>query len=248
MYAFVRMFGDPTMLAAWRELEGAVRTGDAAFDKVYGTSFFDHLSANPEVSELFNSAMRQGTTLAAQQLPHQYDFGHFRTIADIGGGDGTLLAGLLQAHPRVRGILFDTATGIAEADRTLRDAGVGERCAILEGDFLTAAPEGAELYLLKSVIQDWDDDRAATILAHIRRVIPDDGRLLIIDPVLPEVVDGSLPSTTYLGGLNMLVNTGGRARTRADFEQLCVRTGFTLQTVTRLPAPVTISVLEATPH
>jgi O-methyltransferase domain/Dimerisation domain len=248
MYAFVRMFGDPTMLAAWRELERAVLTGETGFDKLYGTSFFGHLSANPEVSELFNSAMRQGTTLAAQELVLQYDFGPFRTIADIGGGDGTLLAEVLQAHPGLRGILFDTANPIAAADRTLRNARVGERCAIVEGDFLTAAPEGADLYLLKSVIQDWDDDRAGTILAHIRRVIPDDGRLLIIDPVLPEVVDGSVPSTMYLGDLNMLVNTGGRERTRADFEQLCARAGFTLRTVSQLPPPVAISVLEATPR
>lgn len=120
---------------------------------------------------------------------------------------------MLQAYPGLRGILFDTADGLAQADRTLGNAGVGERCAIRVGDFLAAAPEGAELHLLKSALQDWDDDCAGTILAHIRRVTPDDGRLLIIEPVLPEVVDASLPSTMYLGDLTMLVNTGGRERT-----------------------------------
>jgi hypothetical protein len=120
---------------------------------------------------------------------------------------------VLQAYPGLRGILFDTADGLAQADRTLGNAGVGERCAIRVGDFLAAAPEGAELHLLKSALQDWDDDCAGTILAHIRRVTPDDGRLLIIEPVLPEVVDASLPSTMYLGDLTMLVNTGGRERT-----------------------------------
>jgi DNA-binding transcriptional ArsR family regulator len=248
MHAFVCMFGDPAMLSAWRELDAAIRTGKPTFDKVYGTSFFDYLSANPELSERFNSAMRQGTSLAAEQLLRHYDFGPFSTVADIGGGDGTLLAAVLQAYPSLRGILFDTTDGLGQADRTLADAGVGERCAIRAGDFLTAAPEGAELYLLKSVLQDWDDDCAGAILAHIRRVILDDGRLLIIEPVLPEVVDAAAPSTVYLSDLNMLVNLGGRLRTRADFEQLCERTGFTLQTVTLLPSPAAFSVLEATPH
>jgi O-methyltransferase/methyltransferase family protein len=246
MHAFVRMFGDPTMLAAWRELEGAVLTGRPSFDKIYGTSFFDHLSANPDVSELFNSAMRQGTVLAAQQLSHHYDFGHFHTVADIGGGDGTLLAGVLQAYPGLRGILFDTTTtGVAQAQHTLR--GFGGRCTVLEGDFLSTAPEGADLYMLKSVLQDWDDQRAGAILAHIRRVIPDEGRLLIIDPVLPERVDGSAPATMFLGDVNMLVNTGGRARTRSEFERLCARAGFTLQSVAQLAPPVSLSVIEVAP-
>jgi hypothetical protein len=246
MHAIVRTFGDPTMLSAWRELDTAIRTGRPTFEKVYGTSFFNHLLANPELSEQFNCAMRQGTVVAAQQLLQHYDFGPFRMIADIGGGDGTLLAEVLRAYPGLRGILFDTADGLAQADRTLTGANVGDRCAIRAGDFLAAAPVGAELYLLKSVLQDWDDDRVGMILAHIRRVIPDDGRLLIIEPVLPEVFDASVPSTMYLSDLNMLVNLGGRLRTRSDFKQLCERAGFTLQTVTSLPPPVGSSVLEAT--
>jgi O-methyltransferase domain len=248
MHAFVCMFGDPAMLSAWRELETAIRTGEPTFDKVYGTSFFDYLSANPELSEQFNAAMRQGTVLSAQQLLQHYDFGSFHTIADIGGGDGTLLAAVLQAYPGLRGILFDTADGLAQAECTLTGASVADRCAIRVGNFLAAAPEGAELYLVKSVLQDWEDDRAGTILGHIRGVIPDDGRLLIIEPVLPEVVDASAPSTMYLSDLNMLVNLGGRVRTRADFEQLCEQAGFTLQSVTPLPPPVALSVLELTPH
>jgi ubiquinone/menaquinone biosynthesis C-methylase UbiE len=246
MHAIVRTFGDPTMLSAWRELDTAIRTGQPTFEKVYGTSFFNYLSANPELSEQFNSAMRQGTVVAAQQLLQHYDFGPFRTIADIGGGNGTLLAEILRAYPSLRGILFDTADGLAQADRTLTGANVADRCAIRAGDFLAAAPEGADVYLLKSVLQDGDDNRASAILAHISRVIPDDGRLLIIEPVLPQVFDASAPSTMYLSDLNMLVNLGGRIRTRSDFEQLCERAGFTLQTVTPLPPPVGSSVFEAT--
>jgi len=248
MHAFVCMFGDPAMLAGWHELDAAIRSGRASFDAVYGTGFFDYLSANPELSELFNAAMRQGTVHAARQLLISYDVSPFHTVADIGGGDGTLLAALLQAHPHLRGILYDTADGLARAGRTLGDAGVADRCECRAGDFLAGAPEGADLYMVKSVLQDWDDARAGTILAHIRAAIPDDGRLLIIEPVLPDVVDGSLPATMYLGDLNMLVNTGGRQRTRAELERLCGSAGFAVHRVFALPPPVAISVLEVLPR
>lgn len=247
MHELVCMFGDPTMLSAWRELETAIRTGETPFESIYGTRFFDYLSANPQLSERFNATMRYGTTIAVRQVLRHYDFGPFDTIADIGGGDGTLLAAVLQTYPGKRGILYDTASGLAQAGPTLDAAGVGERCAIRAGDFRAAAPDGAELYILKSVLQDWCDDSAAAILALIRTVIPDDGRLLIIEPLLPERVDSSAPATMYLGDLNMLVNLGGRERTWADFNKLCERTDFTLQAATRLPPPVSLSMLEATP-
>jgi hypothetical protein len=101
--------------------------------------------------------------------------------------------------------------------------------------------------MLKSVIHDWDDERAATILRHCRQVIPDHGRLLIVEPVLPEIVDSSLPPVMYLSDLNMLVNVGGRERTQADFEDLCQRSGFTLTGVTPLPPPNAFSLIEAAP-
>lgn len=247
MHAFVRMFGDPTMLSAWHELETAVRTGDTPFEKIFGTTFFDYLSKDPKLSEQFNVTMRQGTAVAARQVLRHYDFGPFRTIADIGGGDGTLLAAVLQDYPGARGILYDSVAGLAQAGTALDAAGVGERCAIQAGDFCKAAPEGAELYIVKSVLQDWNDDKAGVILALIRTVIPPNGRVLIIEPVLPDRVDASAPPTMYLGDLNMLVNLGGRQRTWADFHKLCERAGFTLHAATRLPAPVSLSMLEARP-
>jgi len=245
--AFVRMFSDPAMLAAWAELDGAVRTGSTTFDKIFGVSFFDHLGTDDELSALFNASMRQGTQLTARMLPAHYDFGRFHTVADIGGGDGTLLAEVLRANPGLRGIVYDTAEGLAQAGATLSSAGVAERCATTAGDFFAAAPPGADLYLLKSVLHDWSDNRAATILSHCRAQLPEHGRLLVVEPVLPPLVDGTLPPTMYLSDLNMLVNLGGRERTRTDFEQLLARAGLTLTSVTPLPAPAVFSLLEASP-
>jgi hypothetical protein len=247
MHALTEMFLDPTMLAAWGELDTAVRTGETAFDHVFGTSFFEHLAANPEQSARFNAAMRQGTMLTARQLPDAYDFSRFGTVADIGGGDGTLLASVLRGAPDVRGILFDTRSGLAESAATLTEAGVADRCRAEVGDFFASAPSGAEVYLLKSVIHDWDDNRAATILGHVRGVIPDEGRLLVIEPILLDTVEGSIPPTMYLSDLNMLVNVGGRERTRSDFEHLCRRAGFAITSVTPLPPPSAFSLIEAAP-
>jgi O-methyltransferase/methyltransferase family protein len=244
MHSFVEMYGDPAVLAAWRELDHAARTGETTFDRVFGTGFFGYLAEHPELSARFNAAMREGTAITAQQLPNTYDFSNVRVVADIGGGDGTLLSAVLAGNPHLQGILFDTAEGLAQADATFKDAGVADRCQTRVGDFFREAPGGADLYMLKSVIHDWDDDRCHTILSHVRSVTPDDGRLLIIERVLPPTVDGTVPPQTYLSDLNMLVNVGGRERTRTEFERLCADTGFRLTSITPLTA---ISLLEAEP-
>jgi len=247
MASIVRMFGDPVMLAGWRDLDTAVRTGLPTFDNVYGTGFFEYLASDPALCQQFNSAMGQGTAVAAPLIVSHYDFARFGTIADMGGGDGTLLAAVLRAHLNLRGILFDSAEGLDGAEHVLRDAGVAQRCATRIGDFRDHAPEGADLYLFKSVLQDWGDDDVSRMLAGVRRVIPDWGRLVIIDPMLPDRVNATLPATMYLGDLNMLVNTGGRHRTRAEFETLCRQAGFAITTASQLPPPVLLSILDANP-
>lgn len=246
VHAFTRMFTDPAMMQSWQRLDFSVRTGRTAFNEVFGTDFFSHLKNHPELSALFNSAMSQGTRGVADALPSHYDFGRFHTMADIGGGDGTLIAAILTEQPQLRGILFDTAEGSAQAAGTLGQTAVSDRCVIEVGDFFTEVPEGAELYLLKSIVHDWDDDRAATILGHCRRVIPEHGRLLIIEPVLPETVDPTPPPFIYLSDLNMLVNVGGLERTRAEFERLCERSGFALTDLTPL-SPSGFCLIEAAP-
>ncbi|WUI02753.1 methyltransferase [Spirillospora sp. NBC_00431] len=134
-------------------------------------------------------------------------------MVDVGGGDGALLTAVLRGHPSVRGVVFDTPEGLAQAAENLRDAGLTGRCA----------------------------------LRNVRRAIPGHGRLLIIEPVLPDTVDSALPAVMYLSDLNMLVNVGGRERTRADFHDLCQDAGFALTNVTPLPAPNGFSVIEAAP-
>ncbi|MFD9424077.1 MULTISPECIES: methyltransferase [unclassified Streptomyces] len=217
---FVGMFLDPTMVSAWGHLDDSVRTGRVTFDDLFGSDFFGFLAKHPELSRAFNASMRQGTRATAA---------------------------ILTAHPHLRGVLFDSPQGSAESGPVLDAAGVTGRCEVATGDFFAAVPAGTDVYLLKSIVHDWDDDRVVTILGHIRAVIPPEGRLLIIEPVLPETVDGSLPPMMYVSDFNMLVNGGGRERTEAEFRSLCERAGFFLAGVTRLPAPAAISVIEAVP-
>ncbi|MEU9113208.1 methyltransferase [Streptomyces sp. NPDC048483] len=247
LYSFVRMFTEPAMLRSWERLDDSVRTGEPAFDAVFGSDFFGHLTERPELAALFHAAMGQATRDTAALVPAAFDFGRFATVADIGGGDGTLLAAILTAHPALRGILFDLGEGLAQAPDTLARNGLDGRCSLVNGDFFSTAPDGADLYLLKSVLHDWNDEQCADILRHCRRVTPDDGRLLIIEPVLPPVVDPATAGVVYISDLNMLVNVGGRERTREDFERLCQGAGFALRSVTPLPRPNRFSLIEAEP-
>ncbi|MFE3646620.1 methyltransferase [Streptomyces sp. NPDC059101] len=247
LHSLVRMCTDPALLRAWEHLDDSVRTGAPSFDTVFGTDFFGYLAERPALSAQFNSAMSQATAHTAELLPAAFPFDRFRTVADLGGGDGTLLAGVLRAHPALRGIVFDRAEGLAQAGPRFARDGLADRCTLVAGDFFATAPEGADAYLLKSVLHDWNDEQCGRILGHVRRVVPDGGRLLIVEPVLPAVADASGDVIRYLSDLNMLVNVGGRERTRDDFERLCRTAGFVVRTVTALPRPNRFAVIEAAP-
>ncbi|WP_017622411.1 methyltransferase [Nocardiopsis chromatogenes] len=247
MRSFAQMFTDPAMLRAWERLDESVRTGDTSFETVYGVPFFDHLKGRPDLSQLFNASMSQATADTAAALPGRFAFEGYTRVVDVGGGDGTLLAAVLAHHTGLRGTLYDSPEGAAEADRRLDEAGVAGRCDVVHGDFFASVPSGGDLYLLKSIVHDWDDDRAAAILRNCREAIAEGGRLLVVEPVLPDRVPGDGRAGLYLSDLNMMVNVGGRERTRADFEELCARAGFSVVSVDALPAPSTFGLIEAVP-
>lgn len=247
LQSFARVFTDPAIQGAWRELDTAVRTGERTFDKVWGKSFFEYVGGDPELSTHFPAALQTSATQTAQALSGSYDFSTFGTVADIGGGRGAVIAAVLAANPQLRGILYDAAPAVAASEATLTAAGVADRCTVTAGDIATEVPAGADLYLLKNVVHYADDDRAVTILGNVRRAIPAHGRLLLVDPALPETVDGSLPDTMYLSDIHMRLIGGGKGRTRSEFENLCVRAGFTVTEFSLLPAPMAFALIEAVP-
>lgn len=226
MYAVARVSTDETIVEGWRDLDHSVRSGRPVFDRDHGTDFFTHLARDPELSALFNAAMGEGTEDTAAALAKHYDFARFRTVVDVGGGNGTLLAAILAAEPALRGIVYDSREGVAEAPETLGAAGVADRCAVRVGDFFETVPGGGDVYLLKNVLHDWDDERAARILANCRRAMPANGRVLLVESVLPARVDPAGPPDAYLMDINMLVNFGGRERTETEFGALLTAAGF----------------------
>ncbi|MEI5103482.1 methyltransferase [Streptomyces sp. PmtG] len=241
----VSLFAEPTMLRAWEHLDRAVTTGETAFASVFGKDFFAHLKDNPELSAQFNAAMSESTRASAAQLPGLFGFGRHTKVADIGGGDGTLLSEVLRAHPELSGVVYDTEEGLAQAPRTLERHGLTERCSLVVGDFFQSVPAGADVYLIKSILHDWNDEQAVTILSHCRAVLPPGGRVLIVEPVMPEVVARENAGLMYLSDLNMLVNVGGRERTRTEFAAVCERAGLALTAVTPLGEGSSFSLLEA---
>jgi orsellinic acid C2-O-methyltransferase len=230
--------GDATW-RAWGELEWSVRTGEVAFEKVTGRSAFEHIAADPTLNAVFTEAMAEGTRMAAPGIVAACDVTGVTTLADIGGGNGTLLAAFLDAHPHLQGILFDSPSGVGEPVVT-------QRCTVVTGDFFTAVP-AADAHVLKSVIHDWDDERSITILSRIREVMPPHGVLFLVEPVLVDDAAALAAQRMMLmSDLNMLVCTGGRERTEAEFGALLAAAGLRLAAVTSAE-PRGYSVLRAEP-
>ncbi|MFV2109751.1 methyltransferase [Micromonospora sp. LOL_015] len=236
MYPLARMLTDPTMAHAWHNLDFSLRTGDPAFDEAFGIDFFGYLSSRPELSQMYNSAMSHGTRGVARVLAGAYDFGRFRTVVDVGGGNGTSLAEILTAHPGPRGVVYDTPSGAAVTEQTLHAAGLAARCRVETGDFFTEVPRNGDLYLLKSVIHGWDDEHAAMILRNCAASAAEHGRILLVEHLLPDTVPAGGSPTTYLSDLNLLVNGQGQERTRDDFAGLCARAGLRIADIGPLPS------------
>ncbi len=246
----------PNSLAAWTRWWGGnlwpvfgrlldcVRTGESGRAIAYGSRGFAHLERDPEAAAIFNRALAELTRLHAATLVEHYDFSPFASIVDVGGGYGELLATILARHTTARGVLFDRPHALAGAREHLSAAGVVERCEFVSGDFFDSLPGGADAYVLKSVLHDWDDERALRLLEVCRRALPERGRLLIVEPVMPErLAPGAAHRQLARSDLTMLVAHGASERTEAAYRSLLSRAGFSLERV--VPAGPTFSVLEA---
>ena len=231
---------------SWGELEWSVRTGEVAFEKVTGRSAFAHMADDPRMLAVFTEAMAEGTRMAAFGIVETCDVDGVEVLVDVGGGNGTLLAAFLAAHPHLRGVLFDTADGVGDAQGVLGPLhGFGERVEIVTGDFLAAVPP-ADAYVVKSVVHDWDDERSVAILRRIREAMQGDARLFLVEPVLAEnTADLVAQRVILMSDLNMLVCTGGRERTLTEFGHLLDAAGLRLVDVRRVPPPTGFSVLRA---
>ncbi|MEV0899969.1 methyltransferase [Actinoplanes sp. NPDC049802] len=242
--AFTRVFCSPMWLTAWQGLGSAVATGDLAFDRAKGSDFYTALAADPEFSALFHDAMSEESRVAAARVAAAYDFSGVSRVVDLGGGDGTLIAALLTAHPHLRGTVFDSPNGIADAAGVLEKAGVADRAEARPGDFFQDIPQDGDLYIIKSVFQDWNDEDALALLRSCRDRLPASATLLVVGTVLPETAHPD-QAVAYFTDVNMMVMAGGRERTESEFREMLASTGFTVESV-RIGAAGPLSMIRAT--
>ena len=245
MRAAALLFGGVTQ-QAWGELQHSVETGEPAFHRVFGMDPFDYMAQHPDEAANFDAAMADFTKHIAAAVVAAYDFSQFRRIVDVGGGNGALLAGILKASPSLAGVLFDLPQVADRAIAPMRELGLADRCEIVGGDFFKTVPADGDAYLLKHVIHDWDDDRAAEILKSCRRASGAEAKLLILEGVYPPRIDQSDESRgAAANDVNMLVCTGGRQRSDAEFRSLYEAAGFRLTRI--LPTQTPVKVIEGIP-
>ena len=242
--AMVKLFAGTRIQDNWKDLEYCVRTGEPAFRK---RGLADPFSTrDPEDAANFDAAMANLTRMIAVAVAAAYSLASFGTVVDVGGGNGALLIGLLNANPALRGIVFDLPEAAARARTNIETSGLAGRCEAVGGDFFESVPKGGDVYVLKHVIHDWNDERAGEILQTCRRAMPPHGRLLIVEGVYPPRVDQSLESRgAAANDVNMLVNTGGRQRSEAEFHSLYESAGFRLTRI--VPTPARVCVIEGVP-
>lgn len=238
------IFGDIEFIyAPWAELVHCIETGKTGREKVFGMDGFEYLKQHPDQARIFDDAMTSMSAVLGPPVAATYDFGQWGSITDIGGGNGILLAAILRAHPKLQGVLADLPHVLERArERGYLSGDLQSRAQMRECDFFLEIPSGTRAYVMKSVIHDWDDEKARHILGNCRRAVPKDGALLLVDWNLPA---GPEPSPAKIVDIVMLVLTGGRERTPDEYRELLASAGFRLNRV--IPTPTGMAVFEALP-
>jgi hypothetical protein len=225
----------------WGELSYSVRTGEPAFDHVYGKPFFDYLAEDPTLAEIFNDVMTSASGDEGAAIAAAHNFSGYRRIVDVGGGHGALLAAILDRYPGPSGVLFDLSDVVETAHGAIDRHIAAGRVEKVAGDFSKAVPPGADAYLLKWIVHDWDDEAAMRILTNCRAAMAPAGKVLLVEVVIPDDTAGS--DATRLD-TTMLVFTGSRERTAGEYRDLLHRAGLRLIKTTQTATP--FSILEAT--
>jgi O-methyltransferase/methyltransferase family protein len=218
----------------------SVKTGKSAWARVHGSDAFEYLAKNPDHHEIFNRAMTEMTMSAAPAIVEAYDFSPFKTIVDIAGGHGYLLSQILKATPKLRGVLFDVEPVIAGAGTILEEEAVTDKVDLVAGNFFESVPSGADAYIMKHIIHDWDDELSNKILRNIARAMTSHAKLLIVEMVVPE---GNEPHFSKVMDLGMLVLPGGVERTLTEYHTLLADAGLSLHRT--IPTQTPLSIIEA---
>jgi len=241
MRGFAVMMVEDYNWDAWKDLGWSVETGQTAFEKVFGKRIFDYFDEHPAHRKVFGESMDSLSRTENPAVAAAYDFSKVQRIVDVGGSMGHLLATILRANPRLRGVLYDLPGVVAAARRDVHvtAAGVTERCELVQGDFFEKVPGGADAYIMKYILHDWEDERALAILRNCRKAMSEGGRVLAVDNV---VAPGDAPHWGKTLDINMMVLTGGMERTEEEFRDLFARAGLRLVRV--IPTDCPLSIVE----
>jgi hypothetical protein len=224
------------------EMLHTLKTGEPAFEKVFGVPLFDYLSAHSEYATKLFRAMSSISAARTAGLLEAYDFAGTTRLVDVGGAHGAIAAAVAQRYPTIRCTCFDVPSAEQGALKTFVDAGVADRCDFVGGDFFEDVPTGADTYLLSAILHDWGDERGLQILRNCRRRISATGRLLVIDIVLSD--ERNVPDTyrNFLDLATLTQTEGGMERTESEFRKLLATAGFSLSRVIRMDAPQCVLV------
>jgi DNA-binding transcriptional ArsR family regulator len=217
---------------AWGDLGESVRTGRAAFERVHGSSVWDWFAAHPEEERLFAAAMRSITELDAPAVSAADLWPDEGTVCDVAGGAGTLLAEILVRRPTLRGVLVEARGVLVEAEKHLTARGVRDRVELVEGDLFGELSASADVYLLKNILHDWDDETSARILAGVRRTMPAGSRLFVLEQLQERNRPHPFSSLSDLQMLTQCVD--GRERSREELLALIAGAGLTPGRVERV--------------
>jgi O-methyltransferase domain len=239
--AYAILNGERPITSAWAELMSAARTGGSAFEKAHGATLFEYIECDEALARIFGGAMTSRSAMELRAVTEGFDFSSANTLVDVGGGRGFLLGSILARNPSQRGVLYDLPIVVAEAKPVLEHLGVADRCDIAGGNFFDAVPAGADGYLLKHVLHNWEDDRCVKLLRNIHAAAKPGARLFILESVVPS---GNTPHMSKHLDLMMLVMThGGRERTQAEWEAILTAGEFVSLRFMGLAGP--LSVIEA---
>ncbi len=237
--ALALMSGDE-QFRSWAEIEYSITTGEIAFDKVFGKPIFDYLGENPDKARIFDAAMVGVHGRESNAVLDAYDFSEIGVVADIGGGNGSQISQVLERYPGMKGILFDLPHVVERAQEPIASAGLSDRCDLVGGSFFESVPEGADAYMMRHIIHDWDDEKSLMILRNCHQAMSPDAKLLVVESVIP-------PGNDPFGGkfldLVMLLIPGGKERTEEEYRGLFNDAGFELSRI--VATETEISVIEA---
>ncbi len=216
-------FGDLSY-RAYSALLYSARTGEAAFDKVFGMGFYEYLAQDPELNKAYNHTLTAGGT--APNMLLSYDYSRARLIVDVGGGDGAMMCGILALHSQSTGIVFDAPADAAQARARIEAAALSDRCEFVPGNFFDCVPANGDVYLLARVLANWNDDRAGKILDNVRGAGRERSTLLVLEQVMPASMEHR--EMAVEGDINVLAHLGGRIRTETEFQELLAAHGFSV--------------------